>query len=301
MFKSSSSEAYFSQAFPPDTNYSDYYDNNNYSDNCGNDSNEDRRNGNNDKTCDDVKIPKLIMQTWKDDDVPDKWKVSPKSIQNMMPDWEYVLMTDKDNRRFVKEHFPDFLPYYDAFPHNIQRADAIRYMWLYVNGGIYMDLDFKMLHPLDSLFTVDAEVYLVSSGNIGSYITNSFMASKPKCKLWLDVIEAMKKPLPWYYIGKHAIVMSSTGPVLLNYVVKRSKMVFAMLPAKLIMPCNVCNIGKCDTSEAYLKPLEGSSWISYDTKFYNFFLCKWKQFVVFVIFLLLLLLLVWLICWLDIL
>ncbi len=245
-----------------------------------------------------VKIPKLIMQTWKNHDIPKKWRISPKSIKEMMPDWDYVLMTDEDNRNFVRKHFPDFLPYYDRFPYNIQRADAIRYMFLYIHGGIYMDLDFKVQHPLDELFTYDSDAYLVASGNIGSYITNSFMASKPGCKLWLEMIEAMKKPLPRYYLGKHVIVMNSTGPIMLTHVVKKSKVVYSMLPGKLIMPCSICNL-KCDASKAYLKPLEGSSWVSYDTKFYNFFMCRWKQVLIFLGFLLILILLVILIIWMD--
>jgi len=223
-----------------------------------------------------VTIPKIIMQTWKDHNIPDKWKCSPESIKEHMPDWKYVLMTDEDNRNFVKKHFPDFLKYYDRFPHNIQRVDAVRYCWLYVHGGIYMDLDFEMMHPLDEFFTNDVDVYLVSSSNVGSYLTNSFMASKPGCKLWLEVIEAMKRPnLPWYYIGKHVNVMSVTGPVMLTHVVKKTTVVYGTLPSKLILPCSVCNIN-CSAKGAYLKQLEGSSWIAYDTKIYNFFMCKWK-------------------------
>lgn len=248
-----------------------------------------------------VTIPKIIMQTWKDNDVPDKWKISPKSIKKYMPGWKYVLMTDKTNRKFVKKHFPDFLSYYDGFQHNIMRADAIRYMWLYVHGGIYMDLDFEMKHSLDSLFTSNTEAYLVSSGNIGSCITNSFMASKPGCKIWLDMIEAMKKPVPWYCYGKHFEVMCSTGPIQLTHVVKKSSVVYAMLPGKLIMPCSACNISNCKAEGAYLKPLEGSSWITYDTKFYNFFLCNWKKVMCLVIILLILMLIILFIIWMDIL
>ena len=244
-----------------------------------------------------VKIPKIIMQTWKNHDIPDKWKISPKSIKKYMPDWKYVLMTDEDNRAFVKKYFPDFLPYYDGFIHNIMRADAIRYMYLYKFGGIYMDLDFEVKHNLDSLFYTDAEAYLIASGNIGSYITNSFMASKPGCKLWLEMIEAMKKPQPWYVMGKHFVVMCSTGPIGLTNVAKKSKVVYAMLPSILLMRCSACNIGKCDTRGAYLKPLEGSSWITYDTKIYNFFLCNWKRLCILLVCLVIILLLVIFIIW----
>ena len=164
-----------------------------------------------------VCIPKIFFQTCWSHDVPDKWKTSPASVKELMPNWKYVLFDDEENRAFVKKHFPNFLPYYDAFPYNIQRADAIRYMFLYVYGGIYMDLDFEIQHPLDDLFTSECDFYLVHSGNVGSYVTNSFMASKKGCKFWLDVIEEMKKPLPFYIWGKHFEVLSSTGPLTVSY------------------------------------------------------------------------------------
>jgi len=173
------------------------------------------------------------------------------------------------------KYFPDFLLYYDSFPYSIQRADAIRYFWLYHHGGIYMDLDMELLKPLDDLFTTNNELFLVESGNIGGYITNSFMASKPRCKLWLDMIDEMKKPLPKWAVGKHMQVMNSTGPIALNRVVKRNQYIYASLPKSAIMPCNVCD-SVCNKPDAYIHPLPGSSWIAWDTQFYNFWLCHWK-------------------------
>ena len=73
-----------------------------------------------------VGIPKIIMQTYKTHDLPPKWEISPESVQGIMSDWQYVFMTDEDNRNFIKKYFPDFLSYYDAFPYGIQRADAVR-------------------------------------------------------------------------------------------------------------------------------------------------------------------------------
>lgn len=237
-----------------------------------------------------VCIPKIIMQTWKTKEVPEKWKTSPLSIQEIMPDWQYVLMTDDDNRNFVKKYFPDFLPYYDAFPYGIQRADAIRYMWLYIHGGIYMDLDFEVQADLSPLFQ-SGDIFLVKSGNVGSYFTNSFMASKPRMKFWLEMIERMKEKLPFYYdFSRHFVIMCSSGPLALSDAVGKTKQTITIIPRKLVMPCSVCNIN-CASCEAFLRPLEGSSWISYDTMFYNFWLCNWKTVIAFLICILILVLL----------
>ncbi len=246
-----------------------------------------------------INLPKIIFQTWKTHDVPKKWEVSPKSISELMPDWKYVLMDDIENREFVKKHFPDFLSYYDAFPYNIQRADAIRYMWLYIHGGVYMDLDFEVQHPLTELFIEDTELYLVHSGNVGTCVTNSFMASKPKNKFWLEVIEEMKKPLDWYILGKHFHVMCSTGPLMLTRVVSRTGVPYYKMSKKDIMPCSVCNLN-CSTCESYLKPLQGSSWCNWTSTFLNFFLCYHTYLIGFAISIIIIVLIVYILWWLDI-
>ena len=223
-----------------------------------------------------ITIPKIIMQTWKNNNIPDHWKSSPQTIKSILPDWKYVLMTDNDNRHFVETHFPDFLPFYDNFPYPIQRADAIRPMWLYIHGGIYIDLDFELLKPLDMLFSTNADAYFVASGNFGFCITNSFMASKPRIPFWLSYIEEMKKHPSTWAISKHFKVMTTTGPLALTRTLRKSNLLYTMLPNKLIMPCSVCNIEKCDLTESYLKPLHGQSWNSYDSLVLNYILCNWR-------------------------
>lgn len=104
-------------------------------------------------------IPKIIFQTWKTKDIPEKWKESQLSIKEHLPDWQIVLFSDEENREFVKQHFPDFLNIYDSFPYPIQRADMIRYMFLYVNGGLYLDLDMKLKKSIESLIG-NEEFYL---------------------------------------------------------------------------------------------------------------------------------------------
>ena len=73
-------------------------------------------------------------------------------------------MSDEENLDFVKTHFPDYLSLYLNLPRDIMRADVIRYMWLYIKGGVYIDLDYEAIKPFDSLFA-SGELYLVESPN----------------------------------------------------------------------------------------------------------------------------------------
>ena len=234
-------------------------------------------------------IPNIIMQTWKTNDVPDEWKESPRSIQKVLPNWKYFLMTDEDNRKFVAEHFPDFLFYYDNFPYEIQRADAIRACWLYIHGGVYMDLDLVIVDNFEHLFNKDVDLYFVSSGNISATVTNSFMASRAGASFWLEYIEEMKNGPARWAIGKHFTVITSTGPLALSSTLNKTMTTYAMLPSKLFMPCSVCNIN-CDIGDAYLKPLYGRSWNGIDSHFFNWAFCNWDKIVIAVIIIIVILL-----------
>lgn len=60
-------------------------------------------------------IPKIIHQTWRDKRIPAAFRPYVDSWRKCHPDWEYRLWTDRDNRRFIKEHYRWFLEQYDAY------------------------------------------------------------------------------------------------------------------------------------------------------------------------------------------
>lgn len=245
---------------------------------------------------DGLKGRRILFQTWKNDEVPDYWKPSVESVKDVMGGWEYILMTDEMNENFIATHFPDFLAIFKAFPHNIQRADAIRYCLMAkaseafgdnIDVIVYMDLDFVIRKDFNDIFDNNSsEAYFVASGNVASTLTNSFMAGKPGAKVFYNCIEDMQtkglNPPFWSY-GKHFIVMSTTGPLMLNRVAKLTKEPHLTLPGTLFMPCSACNI-KCDISDdCYLQPLEGGSWNGIDSKFYNTCMCNWKPLAIIII------------------
>jgi mannosyltransferase OCH1-like enzyme len=228
------------------------------------------------------KIPGIIMQTWKDETIPYHWLKSPESIKKVMKEWKYILMTDQDMEDFVSLHFPDFYPYYMKFPYHIQRCDSFRYMWLYKVGGIYCDLDFEIVESLETLLDQyengeEREAYIALSGNNNNWYTNSFLASKPKCKIWLECLEEIKKNcregLPWWVFGKHLEVMYSAGPGMLTKVLGKTKIPFCTVASKDITPCTVCEM-PCTKEGAYVRQLCGGSWYAWDTVIYNFVFCR---------------------------
>jgi inositol phosphorylceramide mannosyltransferase catalytic subunit len=226
-------------------------------------------------------IVKKIFQTWKTREVPRQWADAQASVIKMNPGWEYVLLTDEDNERIVKEHFPDFYPHFMAFPHPIQRADAVRYCVMYLYGGIYLDLDYEALKPFDDL-VLEKGVGLIESNNnvFQTKVTNSFLASAvPGHPFWLACIEETKKGVPWYAVTKHLEVFMTTGPFMLDRVYRANKDAVQILKNVSVV-CNVCQVGHCkgDTSY-YIKPISGNSWHSWDSTAMNALYCKLDVFL----------------------
>lgn len=221
-------------------------------------------------------IPKIIMQTWKTNELPDKWKSTQVSINKYMPNWEYHLMTDEDNEQFVTQHFPDFLPYFKGFPYGIQRADAIRYCWLYINGGLYLDCDFELLGSLEELFVDEGseyDLYLLASSNTPDVITNGFIAAKPGNKVFLEMIEEMKKPAGLSSIERHLLVMNTTGPLSFNRVVRRMNVNYKLLPSEKLNPYTICDT-EYNKPNTLLRPLEGSSWVGGTAVIWQYCYCN---------------------------
>jgi mannosyltransferase OCH1-like enzyme len=243
-------------------------------------------------------IPKIIMQTWKTEKVPSKWLPSQQSIIKHLVsnNWKYVLLTDKDNEDFVRQFFPQYLSVYLSLPYNIQRADMIRYMWLYIYGGIYMDLDYEIIKPIDDLFRiVISNLYLTPGPGSGivNIITNSFMASTPKCEFWLKCLEEIKNHTcrPWYY-SRHFYILQSTGPMMVQRVFDKYTLPIAVIPRQIIHSCDICH-NVC-VKNTYLKALGGDSWHDWDSTIINWVACNPSKCTLIIIILLLVILcLVW--------
>ncbi|KAE8154338.1 nucleotide-diphospho-sugar transferase [Aspergillus avenaceus] len=99
-------------------------------------------------------IPKIIHQTWfpAGSNMSERAQVWVQGLREQNPDWEYVLWDDETNRMLVEQHFPWFLEAYNGLPKEILRADVVRNLYMYIFGGMYMDVDTEALRPVAPLF-----------------------------------------------------------------------------------------------------------------------------------------------------
>ncbi len=77
------------------------------------------------------RIPRLIHQTWIDNNVPETYAPWRASWLGLQPQWTYRLWTDLDNDQLVTSKFRWFRPTYDRLPVKIMKVDAVRYMYVF--------------------------------------------------------------------------------------------------------------------------------------------------------------------------
>ena len=170
-------------------------------------------------------FPRRILQTWKTHALPPRFAAWRQTWLALHPNYEHFLWSDADNRAFVRRKFPEYLAVYDRYPREIERVDAVRYMFLYDQGGLYADLDQEALRSFDPLLErhQEADVVLGCLGHAPGAehhaIPNSLMISKPKADFWKFVLAEMVRRAPGSGHGTDPVldaVEYKTGPVLLT-------------------------------------------------------------------------------------
>ncbi len=134
-------------------------------------------------------IPRIIHQSYTTPGhpYPREWQHS--WIENH-PDWIYRFHTDADNRRLVSEHFPQFLNAFDMFPKRIMQADFARFLYMYLWGGVYADLDYVSLKPLAPLIAGIAHMGIPELPDNPYYqYHNALLISEAQNSFWLMCAE----------------------------------------------------------------------------------------------------------------
>lgn len=107
----------------------------------------------------DAPIPKRIHMTAADRNrLPDDIRANLDRMRALNPGWELRIYDDADIRTFLGERFgPSVLAIQSLIDprYGAACADCFRYLCLYAEGGVYLDLKSSTLVPLDTWLTAD--------------------------------------------------------------------------------------------------------------------------------------------------
>ncbi|MDD3038884.1 glycosyltransferase family 32 protein [Bacteroides sp.] len=98
-------------------------------------------------------IPKNIHLIFlrKDEPFPELFEKCKQKIQENHLGWNIRLYNKDDAENILTQYLPEYINIYNSFCYNVQKADFLRIVLVYLFGGFYMDLDMLSLKPLDEL------------------------------------------------------------------------------------------------------------------------------------------------------
>ncbi|KAE9378494.1 glycosyltransferase family 32 protein [Stipitochalara longipes BDJ] len=105
-----------------------------------------------------TKFPKKIWQTWRINplDFEERDLTCARTWTQKNPGHRYEVLTDDNDMYFIETHFGpdglnrgDIVEVYRSLTAKIIKADLLRYMIIYIEGGLYADIDVMDLRPID--------------------------------------------------------------------------------------------------------------------------------------------------------
>lgn len=110
-----------------------------------------------------TRFPRKIWQSWKVNpfDFEEGDLTCAKTWTSKNPGYRYEVLTDSNDLDYVETHFgpdglnrPDVVYMYKSLTAQIIKADLLRYLVMYVEGGVYADIDVEALKPIDRFIPV---------------------------------------------------------------------------------------------------------------------------------------------------
>jgi hypothetical protein len=147
-------------------------------------------------------VPKVVVQTHYDlASVPAKVAAQ---FERYGRGFDRVLFDDAAASAFVAEHFsPDLAQTFDAFAVGAHKADFFRYCYLFVHGGIYLDIKTQLVRPLQEIYDALAR----RGSSMATCLTQSLLLrhtwhcpcvyqgiifARPQHPIFLECLEFMK-------------------------------------------------------------------------------------------------------------
>lgn len=140
-----------------------------------------------------------------------KSKLFNENLKNwslLNPEWHVQLLTDQDFRQACTEFSPECLKIYDSFEILHLKVDFGRYVYLYLHGGIYVDMDMFVLR---SLSFCDQINYLLEQVKKGKHVLGISLLN-------VDFWEALLFVDRSQYLNNAVMVSTAKNPLLFLFI-----------------------------------------------------------------------------------
>jgi len=177
-------------------------------------------------------IPKVIYQTYKTEQLPliFKWHISRLKKNN--PDYDYQFYNDEKIASFIETEFgSDIFKLYNRINIGAAKADFFRYAILYKKGGVYLDIDSRILNKIDS-FVFEKDAAVISNESNGEYFIQFalfFEANHPFLEKTIELLISNLKNNS-YPFDTHKM----TGPTVYSKAIKQCMETNPEIPHRIL-------------------------------------------------------------------
>lgn len=222
-------------------------------------------------------IPKVIHQIWYqgEENIPPKHSAFHKQWKIMHSNWIHKFWDETSMLQLLSK-YPKYLNTYQEMKLMHQKIDFFKYVLLFDQGGVYVDMDTIPLKPIDGLLNKysDAEVIvsyipidslesLIISGRT-KMVNNGIIMSIRKHHFLFHLLEDIVKDHKCKLaLTDYICISRTTGPhrfskIALKY---QNDPTVKILPPKYLEPCYQYN-EKCKiTEDAYINHEHSQTWL----------------------------------------
>lgn len=116
-------------------------------------------------------IPKVIYRSWLTQNLPKKVEKSVKKLLKDNPDYEHIIYTDSQIHDYVNANFDENIRLaFNSLGHIVPKVDLWRYLILYRNGGIYVDIDSSVNLPLSQIINEGDDAIISAENNVDNFV-----------------------------------------------------------------------------------------------------------------------------------
>lgn len=108
------------------------------------------------------KIPKVIHQTYHSKTIPPEILENVNHLKSMNPEWEVRIYDDEDIENYLNTNYPELIDLYKKINplYGAAKADFFRYVLIYNEGGVYLDIKSGLSKPLDEILNSNDQYLL---------------------------------------------------------------------------------------------------------------------------------------------
>jgi mannosyltransferase OCH1-like enzyme len=163
------------------------------------------------------RIPKTIIQTDNKNKIPQLIYDNLKQILEHNPEYDYRLITDEEAIVILKNNFDErTLAAFQQLKLGAAKGDFIRYIALFLYGGVYLDLDASINMNLNEIIDPQDEFIFFINGDRN--LEQFCFAIRPRHSLMELIIKEMVNRLE----KREPHIFLATGPILFNDVIYNS-------------------------------------------------------------------------------